>query len=423
GEAPAPRLWAQLVQRPSVFYLVAGVLVLLVFFGMPPLVPGLLAAAAVFAGWRLRQVRQTAADHQARIAKQEEASRARSPEMLMRRLQVEPLSLTVGVGLGGVIGGAVGRQLQDRMQQLRERMLEERGFVLPALYVHDDSQLQPWEYRIAIRAATVATGTARPDRLLAIGGNLAGIDDAVPTTDPVFGAPAAWIQPSSRYRAELAGATVSDTPTILITHTAEVARRYAWRMLSREAVRQMVEQVRAQHPTVVQELVPDTLTLGDIQQVLQHLLRERVSVRDLPAILEALSDQARTRKDLPGLVQAARHALSGQITEAYVHEGRLPALVLDSAAERDLHGLLGTVDPEGIPPIKPEQAQAIWEAVRRARDQAGPGRRPVLLCGGAIRFALRRLLERTFPDLPVLAYTECSPDVTVDSLGVVRWGA
>ena len=423
-DAPAPRLWAQLVQRPSVFYIVAGVLVLLVFFGMPPFVPLLLAGGAAFAGWRLKAVHQTAAAHQAQQARQEEASRARSPQMLMRRLQVEPLSLTVGVGLGGVIGGAVGRQLQDRMQQLRERMLDERGFLLPALFVHDDSRLEAWEYRLAIRGETIARGTARPDRLLAIGGALEGIDDAVPTTDPVFGAPAAWILPTSRWRAELTGATVSDTPTILITHTADIARKYAWRMLSREVVKQMVEQVRAQHPTVVQELIPDTLSLGEIQQVLQHLLREQVSIRDLPTILEALSDRARRRKDIAGLVEAARHALGGQIVEPFVRDGHLAAIVLDQqTVEAQLHELLTGVDPDAIPPVDPETTQRLWTGIRAALQQANyPKQRPVLLCGTAIRFSLARLLERVFPALPVLAFTECMSTVaSVDTLAVVHW--
>lgn len=424
-DAPAPRLFEQLVQRPAVFYIVAGVLVLLVFFGMPPLVPLLLAGAAAFAGMRLTAVQKGAAQEAFEKSRQQHASMARSPEVLMRRLQVEPLSLTVGIGLGGVIGGAVGRQLQDRMQALRERILEERGFLLPSLYVHDDSRLEPWEYRIAIRGETVARGTARPDRLLAIGGDMTGIADAVPTEDPVFGAPAAFIRESSRFRAELAGATVSDTPTILITHTAEVARRFSWRMLSREVVKQMVEQVRTAHPTVVQELIPDTLSLGEIQQVLQHLLRERVSIRDLSTILEALSDRARRRRDLPSLVDAARHALGGQIAEPLLEDGHLPAIVLDQPTmEADLHRRLMAADPDGaLPPVEPEVVQRLWEAVRAALKQAGwPKRRPAILCGSAIRFPLRQLLERTFPDLPVLAYTECSPGAaTIDTLAVVRW--
>ena len=419
--APAPRLLAQLVQQPRVFYLVAGVLVLLAFLGMAPIIPLLMAVVSAVVGWRLQQRQRTEAETAAQTAAARQATQAQSPERLLSRLQVEPLTLIVGSGLVSVTTGAAGRSLQERMQTLRETLVQERGFLMPPLHVHDDPQMLPWNYRILVRGGTVATGTARPDRLLAVGGDLRDIAEVVPTTDPVFGTPAAWIPPAAQRRAELAGAFVTDAPTILITAVADVARRHGWALLTREAVRQMVEQVRAQHATVVAELLPDTLGLGEIRQVLQSLLREQVSIRDLPTILEALADQVRIRRDLPGLVEAARHALGRSLVEPYVHEGRLQALVLHPETEQALYGLLAHADPQGPPPVPPDQAQRLWTAVQQALDRVrSTAPNPVVLCGTGVRFAMRQLLERPFPRLPVIAYTECPPDLTTEAVAVIQ---
>lgn len=418
--AAAPRLLAQLTQQPRVLFLVAGVLVLMALLGMSPVIPLGMAAASALVGWRLRQRQDAALQSADQEQQAQQASQAHSPERLLGRVQVEPLALIVGAGLIGVTTGSVGQSLQERMHQLRETLLTEHGFLLPPLHVHDDPQLSPWDFRILVRGGTVATGTARPDRLLAVGGDLRDMTDIVPTIDPVFGTPAAWILPTAQKRAELAGATVIDAPTILITALAEVARRHAGDLLSREAVRQMVEQARAQHPTVVAELLPDTLSLGEIRQVLQQLLREQVSIRDLPTILEALADQVRVRRDVPGLVEAARHALGRSLVEPYVRQGRLTALVLDPATEQTLHRLLMSADPAGPPPVLPDRAQQLWASVQTALETAGvQGTKPVLLCGAGVRSALRQLVERPFPRLPVIAYTECPPDLAVDTAALV----
>jgi flagellar biosynthesis protein FlhA len=167
--------------------------------------------------------------------------------------------------------------------------------------------------------------------------------------------------------------------------------------------------------------LPDTLGLGEIRQVLQSLLREQVSIRDLPTILEALADQVRIRRDLPGLVEAARHALGRSLVEPYVHEGRLQALVLHPETEQALYGLLAHADPQGPPPVPPDQAQRLWTAVQQALDRVrSTAPNPVLLCGTGVRFAMRQLLERPFPRLPVIAYTECPPDLTTEAVAVIQ---
>lgn len=417
GSASAA-LASQLLSSPRALYLVALVLALLALLGVPPLVPLLLAAAAAGLGWRLERARQAQAarDAEQRLAAQRQ--QANGPEAALRQIGVDQLELEVGEGLVGLLGGAGGQALRDRIAALRQRVAAERGLLLPPIRVRDNLELGLQQYRIRVRGGTVAEGTLVPDRLLAMGGNLDGITQAQATKDPVFGAPAAWIPPTARARAELQGATVLDAPTILLTHLSEVIRRHAWELLSREITKQLIDHVRASHPTVVSELIPDLLSLGEVQQVLQQLLREDVSLRNLPAILETLADRARATRAVDQLTDAVRQALARSLVEPYLYQGQLWAWVLAPGLEgRLLESLVETPSGPVLAPAPPEVAQQLFARLQASLQQAPAGVPVVLLASPGLRYGLRRLIERPFPRLPVLASTECPPDLPLRILG------
>lgn len=416
-EAATSLILRQLTSSPRIYYFVGLVLFLLALLGLPPLGPLALGSGSFIVGWRLesRSKEETAGKERERVAQLQVD--AQGPTAALSQIGVDRLELEVGVGLVPLVGGEVGQKLRDRIAGLRQKTAVERGLLLPPIRVRDNLDLPLYHYRIRVRGGVVAEAAARPDRLLAMGGDLSGINQADATVDPIYGAPAHWIAPDSRARAEMTGATVIDAPTILVTHVGEMINRHAWELLSREITKQLVDHVRLSHPTVVQELLPDTLSLGEIQQVLQQLLREQVAIRDMPTILEALSDRARTTRDIDQLTEAARQAMQRAIIQPYLVNGVLPALVLTPPAEEALSQALQRTDTGLVLALNPDTATA-WLTQLGESLKALPSQ-PVLLTAPVLRFYIRRFLERSFPGLPVFSYSELPPELPIQTLGQV----
>jgi len=236
----------------------------------------------------------------------------------------------------------------------------------------------------------------------------------------VFGLPAKWVPVELQQQAELMGCTVVDRASVITTHLAEVVRTNASRLLGREDVKVLVDMVRATHPTVVEELTPAQLTLGEIQRVLQGLLEEEVSVRDLVRIFEALSERARTTKDPEALVEAARTNLGAGISTAHAVGGRLPVLTFEPLAEHAMLEALRHGDGGSFLALDPSYAERLVLAVA-AQAQAAEerGDRPVLVCSPQLRPAIRKLTRTAAPRVPVLSYAELADQLQLDTIGVV----
>lgn len=410
-------LFAQLSASPRAFYLVALVLALLALLGVPPLVPLLLSGVSGMIGWRLEQNKQSEAVRAERTAQEQKQQMAISPEAAMQQIGVDQLELEVGAGLVHLLGGAGGKTLQGRIAGFRTRMIAERGLLIPQIRIRDNVDLPLQQYQIRVRGGKVGEGSILPERLLAIGSGLENLADAQKTRDPVFGVEAVWIPVTGRNRAEAQGATVLDAPTILLTHLSEVIRRHAWELLSRETTKRLVDHVRRSHPTVVSELIPDLLTLGEVQQVLEHLLREEVSLRDMPSILEALADRARDTRDVDQLTEAVRQALSRSLVEPYLHQGQLWVWTLAPEIEATLVEALSQ-SPHG-PLLAPDPAfaHALFGRIQAAWRQPPAGEKTGLLVSPILRFPARRFLERAFPRIPVFSTAECPPDLPVHVVG------
>ena len=266
----------------------------------------------------------------------------------------------------------------------------------------------------------MVTAEVRPDRFLAMGGKDLGIETATPTTDPVFGLPAFWIREDSRDRAELAGATVIDAGSILVTHLAEVIRAHAYEILGREDVKKLLDHVKMTHPVVVAELVPDLLTLGEVQRVLANLLREKISIRDMPTILEALADRARSTRDPDMLTEAVRQQLARHITEPLVKQGFLHAVVLSPRIEQAMKDAMETTDSGTYLNLDPKVAQEVVGALNTQLKQLPAGLPKVVITSPFVRLYFKRLTERLFKDLSVLSYAEIQSDVGIKTMGVVE---
>jgi flagellar biosynthesis protein FlhA len=408
--------------------LVGGGLVL-AFAMVPglPKVPFILVGGALIAiGLTLRKRRSEAAvDEEQRLALEaaDVASLPADAEISVEALAPDPLELAIGYGLVPMVEGRGGGSLLGRISLVRRQLATELGVIVPPVRVHDEPGLEPHGYVVRMRGGEVARGRLLAGHHLAMDpGDAAGELAGVPTTEPAFGLPAMWVAESARPEAEALGWTVVDGESVIVTHLTEQIRRHAGELLTRQAVRGLIDGLKETNAAAVDEALGDALTLGELQRVLQRLLAEGVSVRDLGTIIEAIADRARLTRDPELLAEHARQALSRQITAPHLDaEQRMSALALDPEVEQEVAGAL-VQTPEGeVLALDPARAQSIVGALKDDIDRAARrGVHPVLICSSRVRRHLRRLVEHALPGTPVVSYNEVGPGIQIETVGVVQ---
>ena len=351
-----------------------------------------------------------------------------TPQDMLEMIVVDPMEVEVGYGLIPLVDNQ-NDNLLDRITYLRRQVMSDLGLVLPVVRVHDNLNIPPQAYRIKIRGEEVAQGELMVGRLLAIPGS--GADPADPeadqlqgisTTEPSFGLPATWIAESQKEQAELMGYTVVNPLSVLSTHLAEVVRAHAPDLLSRQMVQEMIDQLKLKTPAVVEGVIPDLLGLGEIQEVLRNLLSERIPIRDLGGILEELASNAAATRDPDILSEAVRQTMSRAISNRYRDpSGFLHVFTLSPQLEAYLRNALSSSEAGFNFQIDANLAQEIITRTGQEMEKlAQQGFQPVLLCSREIRLAFYRLVERSLPNLVVLAYPEVSQDTKVKSYSMVE---
>src|SRR3954463_6029045 len=344
-------------------------------------------------------------------------------DQAVEALQIDPLELAIGFGLVPLVDAPAGGSLLSRVTAIRRQIATELGMVIPSVRIHDEVGLDSHEYVVKVRGAEIAQGRIMAGHQLALdSGDAVGPLPGIPTTEPAFGIPATWIADPQRAEAEALGYTVVDRESVIVTHLTEAIRANAHELLTRQETRELLDRLKESNAAVVDEVVPDVLSLGEIQRVLQSLLREGVSIRDLGAIVEAIGDKARLTRDPALLAEYARQALGRSITAPFIGADRkLRAIALDPIVEQEVsESITQTSDGEYLA-MEPTRAQALVTALRdRADGAATSGGRPVLLCSARVRRHLRRLCEQTLPNLAVCSYNEIVPGIRVETVGVVE---
>jgi flagellar biosynthesis protein FlhA len=345
-------------------------------------------------------------------------------EEALGRLSVDALELAIGFGLVPLVDGGSSGALLRRVSMIRRQIAGELGIVIPPVRIHDELGMDSHEYLLKVRGSEVARARIMPGHLLAMDpGDAVGGLQGIPTEEPAFGLPAVWVHESARAEAETLGYTVVDAESMIVTHLTETIRSHAAELLSRQDVKTLLDQLKETNAAVVEEIVPEVLSLGEIQRVLQALLGEGVAVRDLGTIMEAIGDKARITRDTGLLTEYARQALGRAITAPHLDERLcLRAITLDPAIEQEVAtSITQTTDGEYLA-IDPPRAQAIVGALRAQVDHAtaGGGRGAVLLCSARVRRHLRRLIAQAQPHLPVCSYNEIAPGVNVETIGVIH---
>ncbi|MCY0875294.1 MAG: flagellar biosynthesis protein FlhA [Firmicutes bacterium] len=417
-------LITQLTAYPRMLYIVAVVILILGLLspiGPLPTVP--LSILLVVAGRRMIRARSLEEGDAKKKAEQERSKTVKSPESMYSLIQVDPIEFEFGYGLIPLADVAQGGDLLERVALIRRQVALDLGIVVPMIRFRDNIQLRPNEYTIRIRGNEVARYELMPNHYLAMS---PGMSDpsvvGIPTKEPAFGLPAEWINEAMRDRAILANYTVVDPPSMIATHMTEVIKRHASELLGRQETRALLDALKEQHPVLVEELVPQLLSVGEVQKVLANLLQERVSIRDLSSILEALSDHARLIKDMDLLTEFARQRLSRQITyQARAGAGAVTAITLSAGAERRIQEFIGHTDQGAQLTMDPRLAQQLTKSIGEHTNRlATLGKSAVLLVSPVLRGHIRKLMQRSLPDLSVLSYAELDPEAPVESGGVVN---
>ncbi|MBM3216797.1 flagellar biosynthesis protein FlhA [Candidatus Poribacteria bacterium] len=341
-------------------------------------------------------------------------------------VQAHPMEVMIGYSLLPLVDTEVRASIPEKIARIRREFALERGFMIPKIRIRDNARLKPSQYAILIHGSEVADGELMVNHFLAMdaGGATARIE-GMEVREPAFGLPAIWITADRKEEAELSGYTVVDAPTVMTTHLKEIVRQYAHELLGRQEVQEILDTVKRSHPVVVNELVPDVLSIGATQKVLQNLLREGVSIKNITSILEALADSAQYVKDLTSLTEYVRQGLSRQLCEPYMTTGRvLPVFTLDQTLEGALTQQIRTVDGASQLTLDPSEVQGVMEAIGRAIEQAAPlETEPILVCTPPLRPHLRKLAEPYLSNLVVLSYGEIAPGIEVRRLGTVQMNA
>ncbi|MCO7125980.1 flagellar biosynthesis protein FlhA [Sporolactobacillus shoreicorticis] len=412
----------QLLSYP-IMLIIAGCVIFIL--GLTPI--GLLATlpialVLVVSGLLIRRRRGNVAQDAAAEEDKKAEETFKSQENVMNLLHMDPVEFEFGYALVPLADSSQGGDLLDRIVMIRRQLALELGFVLPVVRIRDNIQLEPNSYRIKINGSEVAKGELLPDHYLAMS---PGIDDesikGVETLEPAFGLKALWIDEQTKEQAELAGYTVVDPPSVVSTHLTEIMRKHAYELVGRQETQQLVDHLKEQYPALVDAVVPDPLTVGDVQKVLVNLLKENLSIRNLPIIFETLADYGQMTKETGLLTEYVRQSLSRQITEQFTNPGEtLKVLTLSPDLERKVsdsvqkteHGNFLALDG----PTTSQLLKNLSASIEKWTDLESD---PVILCSPAVRMYVRQLTERYFPNVRVLSYNELETNVEVQSIGVL----
>ncbi|MFW6132407.1 MAG: flagellar biosynthesis protein FlhA [Planctomycetota bacterium] len=414
-------LFKQFLARSRPITLAAFLFAAMLFVpGFPKLPFIILAVGAGLLGRKLRGLEEEVRAHQARSEDQSEQSQEGPVEEL---LDVDRIAIHVGPRLIKTVDPRRKDSLSHRIEPLRRKFAQQYGFILPLVRLRDSVTLDADTYEIRVNNHVVASGQLEPDGYLAMDpGTVDNPVEGRQTTEPVFNLPALWISADKKSEAELAGYTVVEPESVLVTHLSETLKRHADELLSRDDVQQLVDRLRDKQPALVNGTIGETVSIGLLQRVCQKLLADDIPIRELSRIIETLSDNAGRTKDPTTLTELTRKALVRTITEQHAEaSGRVRAIVFDPSLEYELSSSINAGDGAESLEIAPERVMELVRRIAAAwQDAMGQGYdKTVLLCDYRTRPHLAGLLERQIPQLAVLAYDEIAIGTNVETVATV----
>ncbi len=415
-------LTKQLLSSPLVLIIVGiTITVLGIFTPMGVVVTLPIAAVWFFIASRLNK-QQKIAEVESEIDTEDEAAEEiRKPENVISLLQVDPIELEFGYGIIPLADVHQGGDLLDRVVMIRRQIALELGSIVPIVRLRDNIQLAPNAYSIKIKGVEVAKGEILFDHYMAMNpGYVEEEIDGIATTEPAFGLPALWITEMQREKAEVKGYTVVDCPSIIATHLTEVIKRHLHELLSRQDVQTLINNVAETHPTLISELTPKLLSVGDIQKVLGNLLKEGISIRDLVTICEVLADYATSVRDTDVLTEYVRQGLARAISRKLFTLPTNQVITLDPTVEQQIMSSVQHTEQGAYVALDPKVVQNLMNQLKREVNKlTSVGLQPIILTSPIVRIYFKHLTEQYMPDLIVISYNEIEQDVEIQSIGMV----
>ncbi len=413
----------QIFQYPKVLYVVAGAIFLLGLSTPIKLRVLPVVATAIIAGWRVQVAANRLTKKKEETALRTKKEDTKKPDSVLSLLSVEQIEFEFGYALIPIVDSKQGGDLLDRVVMIRRQLALDLGLVVPVIRLRDNIQLKPTEYVIKIKGVNVSGGELVMGHWLAMS---PGYDDpsvvGIPTKEPTFGLPALWVNRDMKGKAEAAGYTVVDTPSVVATHLTEVLKKHAHELLGRQETKSLLDHLKTTVPAVIDDVLPNTLTVGQVQKVLCNLLQEKISIRDLTTILETLADVGKQTKDTDVLTEQVRQALARQICHQFKVPGEpLTVITLSPSVEQKVQEALVQSDAGSFIGMDPAVAHQIFRRLREeAAKLSGLGKNPVLLIHPNLRLAVHRWMSRYLPDFIVMSYNELDPAIEIESAGVVN---
>ena len=416
-------LLEQLFSVPKVLYMVGGAMVFLAVTTPLDTIIFLAYGGAFLATGYAMQKKIGVQDIEEEVnAEEEQAEEIRRPENVVSLLQVDPIELEFGYGIIPLADVNQGGDLLDRVVMIRRQIALELGCVVPMIRLRDNIQLNPNQYVIKIKGVPVSEGEILFDHYMAMNpGYVEEEITGIPTFEPSFHLPAIWITESQRERAESMGYTVVDPPSIIATHLTEVIRNHLDELLTRQDVQNLINNVQEANSTLIGELVPKLLSVGEIQKVLQNLLKEGISIRDLITIFETLADYAPTTRDTDVLTEYARQNLKRAISNKYFPANEMTSVVtLDPKIEQEIMGSVKQTEQGAYLTLDPDVKQAIMDSLQEEVVKLEDlGKNPIVITSPIVRMYFKKLTEDYFKDLIVVSYNEIESNVELQSVGMV----
>jgi flagellar biosynthesis protein FlhA len=415
-------LVSQVFAYPKALGLAALILLVLGSIGLPRLPMYLLAA---FFGLLFFTSRTSAppAEEVSDMEEIAEAEEIKKPENVVELLQVEKMEMELGYALIPLVDSEQGGDLLDRIIMIRRQCAVEMGFIVPPVRIRDNMQLKPSAYLIKIKGTEIAAGELMLDHYLAIGPEIENDDEimGVDTLEPAFNLPARWIDTADKERAEMKGYTVVDPASVLATHLTAIIKSHAHELLGRQEIQNIINFIKEHNSAVVDELIPDLMSLGDLQRVLANLLKEQISIRDMITIMETLADYAKITKDADVLTEYVRQALKRQISKQYGGDKQtISALTLDPSLEEKLRESIQHSEFGSYLALDPDVAQGMIDKLsRQYQDLSQKGITPIVICAPILRLYFKRLIERFISNMVVLSYNEIDSNINVEVIGMV----
>ncbi|MBZ9635972.1 flagellar biosynthesis protein FlhA [Clostridium sp. FP1] len=415
---------SQLTAFPKVIALASVVLLVLAAIpGMPHIVFILLSIATATSAYFLHKDEKDQKIMRIENDEQENfETENREPENVMSLISVEPMEIEIGYGLIPLADEATGGDLLQRIASVRRQCALEMGIVVQPIRIKDNLQLKTNEYVVKIRGTVIIKGDLMPSMLLCIDPSSEDINiQGINTIEPTFGLPAVWINNDQREDAEIKGLTVVDPTTVMVTHLTETIKNHAFELLGRQETKLLIDSVKEKYNTVVEELIPDLMTIGEVQKVLQSLLKERVAIKDMVTILESLADNSRITKDIELLTEYVRFSLGRSICNGLVDDnGSITIITLSPEVENIISSNIQKSIQGSFPAVDPGTTGKILNSIKSNISTIYfHNNQPVILVSPKIRPAFRRLIEMVFPTICVLSLNEIPNEVEIKTEGVV----